>query len=125
MSLHIFWDDTNPTLLHCQFSSTWNCNDFERATNEINRLLEQRDDDVVIVVDVPSGDTPPVSILSYLRSLLEMARDQIAALMIVSIDALLLSMMQLVESFYAHFGVRLVHVENTLQARALVDEIYA
>ena len=126
MSIQIGWDETHAGVLRCDFVGVKQPAEYEFALEKIKVLVSpdptQTLKFMIIIESASSEDLPQVSVLRFMRSLLDLYSERTECMVIVTPDLLLDALLQLIQPFYRHFGIRLSNSSDVQQAFAYLDK---
>lgn len=124
MSVHIGWDESRVDVVHCDFVGVRDTGEYNEALEELIALTSDYSDSdlkvVVVITVVSSDDLPQVSVLRFMRNLVDQLEDRVVCLIIVAQDPLLDVLLHLITPFYKHFGIYLATAPTVGDALALI-----
>ena len=126
MSIQIGWDKSHQGVLRCDFVGVKRPTVYEQALEQIKALVASNPTPtlkfMIVIVVVSYEDIPQVSVLRFMRSLVDLYTERIDCMVVVTRDPLLDVLLQLIQPFYSHFGIRLSNASDVQQAVAYFDK---
>lgn len=129
MSVHVGWDTTRAGVVRCDFISVQQATEYEQALETIKILASEKPAQklkiVIVIVVVSSEDLPQVSVLRFMRALVDVLDALVECIVIVTQDPLLDVLIHLIQPFYQHFGIRLSNTPDVQQALTYIDQNFS
>jgi hypothetical protein len=69
MSITVEWDNAEKTILHFTFKSRWSREEFFEVVEVSNRMVDQIDHDIGVIIDMRDSGFLPSSLMPDLRSM--------------------------------------------------------